>query len=574
MRTLGIFLLLSAGLVLRADETRRPIRLPVVPRATQTAAEHGWVAQQDPLALPDGGGVTTSDPVGGATTDHADSSVDGFSVDVADTSSELALDPPSAPSASDSDHPSESSIEWLTERLDAQEKEIAALREQIEVQNDLGGPIVTDGDGCDTTTEARLVPLVYEHQLVESICDEPADAPSHRSLNYYADYDEGFVIRPFDPARHPFELKTKAWIQFRHHGFDRDVDSWTDNAGITRPVPNRNDFDIERARLTFSGFALDKRSTYFLQLDGDTDGFHTVDFFDYWWAWKFGDRLQVQVGKRKVPAGRQWLLGARRTRFVDRPVANDFFRPDRTTGLFARGKLGEIGRYEAMVGAGYQTANVPNRLTDNRFAYAWTNYFDPFGDFGKTLTDFECSKPLVRFGHSFVYSQQSRAAFGIPINEADFLRLTDGTRLTERGALAPGVRVDRFKLYLYGVDFAWKAHGWSFNTEAFLRWIEDISGDGPLPTTDLFQRGFYAEGGFFLLPRKLDFNLRYSQVSGLFGNFSEYAMGFNWFPMNTRKMKISFDVTSLDGSPLNNTAIDVLVGDDGTLFRTQFQAEF
>ena len=90
------------------------------------------------------------------------------------------------------------------------------------------------------------------------------------------------------------------------------MDSWTDNAGITRPVKNRNAFDIERARLNFLGTALDPRLTYFYQLDGDSDGRHTVDFFDYWWAWKVSDRFRLQFGKRKVSAAsilhsRAWL---------------------------------------------------------------------------------------------------------------------------------------------------------------------------------------------------------------------------------------------------------------------------
>ena len=33
-------------------------------------------------------------------------------------------------------------------------------------------------------------------------------------------------------------------------------------------------------------------------------------------------------------------------------------------------------------------------------------------------------------------------------------------------------------------------------------------------------------------------------------------------------------MTVLDGSPIQNRATDILVGDDGTLFRTQLQAEF
>jgi hypothetical protein len=60
----------------------------------------------------------------------------------------------------------------------------------------------------------------------------------------------------------------------------------------------------------------------------------------------------------------------------------------------------------------------------------------------------------------------------------------------------------------------------------------------------------------------------------VFGSASEYAAGFNWYPLDTSKMKVSFDATSLDGSPLQNTTSDILVGDDGMLFRTQVQAEF
>ena len=101
-----------------------------------------------------------------------------------------------------------------------------------------------------------------------------------------------------------------------------------------------------------------------------------------------------------------------------------------------------------------------------------------------------------------------------------------------------------------------------------------MQGTGSLSSSKLFQRGFYVEGGHFLIPQKLDVNVRYSQVSGLYGNASEYAAGFNWYPLDTRRMKVSFDATVLDGSPLQNTTSDILVGDSGTLLRTQVQAEF
>jgi len=431
-------------------------------------------------------------------------------------------------------------------------------------------PEATNFGSKDAT---RRLPVVTEETVKPG---EKASKKMFERLDYYASYDKGFAIQPYNKKKNPFDIKINGWIQFRYHGFARDVDTWTDNAGVTRTVRNRNALDIERARLTFKGTALDPRLTYFYQLDGDTDGRHTVDFFDYWWSWKFSDRFNVQAGKRKVSGSRQWLLGARRTRFIDRPMANDFFRPDRTIGIWGRGKTGETGSYESMLGNGYRTSNLPNNVTDDQFTFAFSQHFYPFGKFGGQLVDYEYNcNPLVRIGHSFVYSPITSEALGAPNDETDFLRLADGTRLNQTGAISPGVTVSGVDVYFYGVDLAAKWNGWSLNSEVFLRWLENLEGDGPLAVDSLMQRGFYVEGGWFIIPKKLDWNVRYSQVRGLVGGGSEYAAGLNWYPMdNSYKMKCSFDVTVLDGSPLNNSSSDILVGDDGTLFRMQFQAEF
>lgn len=465
--------------------------------------------------------------------------------------------------------------EQLVRRLDEQSAEIARLQSELDEHKVLLKPSATMTDSSNCVSEQRTrVPLFTEQQLPND-CVDDTDRSVNHVLNFYADYDRGFVIHPFDEDKHPFELKLNGWIQFRHHGFIRDSETWTDNADVTRQIRNRNAFDIERARLTFDGFAVDKRLTYFLQLDGDTDGSHAVDFFDYWWAWQLTDRFKIEMGKRKVPASRQWLLGARRTRFIDRPMANDFFRPDRTVGLFGVGTIGETGHYQVMVGNGYQNANVPNSLSDDLFTYALTNYFDPFGKFGGQIVDYDQSEnPLVRIGHSFSYSPQTSNQIGTPLAEGFFLRLSDGTRVTQTDALAAGATVSEFDIWFYGVDFAFKYQGWSLNAELFLRWVENLRADAPLPIQSLFQHGYYVEAGKFLIPKRLDVNARYSQVDGEFGSGSEYSAGVNWYPLAKPWMKISLDVTSLNDSPLQNTTSDILVGDDGTLLRTQFQAEF
>lgn len=465
-------------------------------------------------------------------------------------------------------------IEQLQQQVDEQSKILRELRDQLDESDTNFGLISDSSDVSCTPAMKQRVALVAELPIEEG-CDVGAPNALSRKLNYFVDYDRGWRIEPFDRKKHPFDLRANGWIQFRHHGFSRQSESWTDNAGVTRPIRNRNAFDIERARLTLSGHAVDPRLTYFLQLDGDTDGAHGVDFFDYWWAWQWTDRFQIQMGKRKVSASRQWLLGARRTRFIDRPMANDFFRPDRTVGIWGVGQFAEHGHYELMVGNGYRTANLPNSVTDSRFTFAATSYLDPNGDFGGQIVDFDgTSTPLWRLGHSLVYSPQAGSQTGIPLDETDFLRLSDGTRLTQTGALAAGTTVSEFDLWFYGVDLAWKYRGWSATSEAFLQWIDDIAADGAVPQSNLFRHGFYVEGGRFIIPKTLDVNARYSQVAGEFGAANEIAAGFNWYPLAKPTIKCSFDVTYLDGSPLQNTTSDILVGDDGVLFRSQFQAEF
>lgn len=475
----------------------------------------------------------------------------------------------------------------LLSRLEAQQAAIAELQQQLQQlvpgatsvePNEPGIGNAMDG-GRDGDNGARIPPYDSRPRRIPLVTEVDACAPvapaDQAVVDFYCTYDRGFVIRPFSTAENPFELKTNGWIQFRHVAFVRDVESWTDNAGVTREVRNRNNLEIERARLVFSGHALRPELTYFLQLDGDTDGQELVDFFDYWWAWRFSDALQIQLGKRKVPASLQWQLTARQTRFIDRPLANDFFRPDRTIGLFAVGDPAENIHYELMVGNGYRTANRSSSELDNRFAFAALAYWDPWGDFGAGLVDWEFSDAYrSRLGHSFVYAPSSSLMAGLPTGEADFVRLADGTRLTDTGALAPNTRVSDFDIYWYGVDWFTKWNGWSLSSEVFLRWVQDLRGSGELPNQDFFQRGFYVEGGRFLIPQCLDVNGRYSQVSGWAGNASEYAVGGNWYPLGNPQLKLSWDITWLDGSPLNNTGSEILAGDDGVLFRTQFQAEF
>lgn len=127
---------------------------------------------------------------------------------------------------------------------------------------------------------------------------------------------------------------------------------------------------------------------------------------------------------------------------------------------------------------------------------------------------------------------------------------------------------------LYSVDAAFKYQGFSANAEYFFRWLQSIEGDGALPQSQIYDHGFYAESGYFLIPHKIELNSRISQVLGEFGNAYEYAGGVNWFINGTHQWKLTFDVSKLTRNPISNSGPNLVVGDDGLLFRTQLQIAF
>jgi len=420
------------------------------------------------------------------------------------------------------------------------------------------------------TVEKETVPILDYDETAKEY--RAAEMVSSKDPSWKVGYDRGFFLRGVQ-NNESFELKTNMRLQFRFVTFSRNADSWTNSAGVVLPIQDRQYFDIERARLLFSGHAFSPKLTYQSQFDFDTDSRHVASLLDGWVAWEYRDNRSVHFGKRKVPGTRNWILGAFDTRMVDRPISNEFFRPSRTTGIWFTGDPDPSFRYEFMIGQGYNTEGLTPQELGNNFATAGSIYRDVIGSYGPLRpTDFEYHDKLaVRLGMSAVASIEGTP--GRQLEETDFLRLTDGTRITEPNALAPGATVEGFQVYLFAVDAAYKYRGWSANAEYFIRSIQNLVSNIPVPSVGL-QHGFYTEGGFFIVPKRFELNSQYSFVTGDQGSANSYATGFSYYPRGMPFLKLSMDGTYIDGSPVNSTATNILVGDKGFLFRCQWQALF
>ncbi|WP_419192552.1 porin [Kolteria novifilia] len=383
------------------------------------------------------------------------------------------------------------------------------------------------------------------------------------------DYDDGFLLRPIDKSRTPFELKLNFHNQFRYTGFARDQPGYINAAGDPIPIENRNDFGVNRGRIVFSGFAIDPDLSYYINIDYNTVTGENISILTAWFGYRFSDALRLSFGLGKVPGTWEWLESSRYTLGAERSMATTFFRPSFTAGVWADGRLPGNVRYRAMVGDGFNTRSLSETEIDTSLLFSEMVWWEPLGDFGIGFSDLERhQRPVIRVGEAFTYAPNDAGPFGEPGPEQTVIRLSDGTPIVAEGALAPGVTVNSFNIALCSLHAGLKYRGFSLDGEYFLRWLTQIDGNGALPVSSLFDQGFMAQTGLFVLP-KVELYAIGSFVTGDFGSGSQVTGGANWYVRGTRNWRVTFDATALDTSPAQQARTGYQAGATGPLIRAQ-----
>lgn len=414
--------------------------------------------------------------------------------------------------------------------------------------------------------EAAFRSTVSPSPIAAADCDANASYPSH-----YITYDDGWALRPHDTVRSPYELKFNIHNQFRFTNLATTSDSFEDAAGNVHPTPSRNDFDVNRGRFVVSGYAFNPQLRFYTNIDYNTVSTRPVQLLLSWISYRFSDALELGMGLGKVPGTWEWNETSRFTLGTERTMATTFFRPSITAGVWAEGRLGEHVHYHALVGDGFNTFSLRAAELDTNLAFSTLAWWEPFDGFGPGFSDLEHHQSLsLRIGHGFTFASNDSDPIGEPGPEQTVIRLSDGTRLVETGALAPGVTVNAFDISLYTVHLGVKRRGVSFAAEYFLRWLTSIEGNGALPVNSLFDHGFFTQGGIFVIPQRLEVYGVGSYVQGDFGSGSEFGAGVNWYVDGRRGNRLTVEATRLDDSPAQQDRTAFVAGSSGTLIRVQW----
>jgi hypothetical protein len=377
------------------------------------------------------------------------------------------------------------------------------------------------------------------------------------------------------------ELSLSAYGLVRYINQLPEEQSFTDHLGNEHPVDTRHDLFPHRIMVFLKGWLGTPKLIYnfFFWTVTTTEQDALFGVLGYQFSRKFSLYAGINglPGTRSVQGSHPYWLGH------DRVMADEFFRPYFAYGIWAQGETVRGTWYNVMVANNNSALGVKASQLDREVSYGgsfwWmptTHEFGPRGAFG----DWEMHEEVAtRFGVSAVYSPEERytdSTTGATGNTT--LKLADSLNVFDTGALAPGVTVQNVDYQLLAIDAGLKYRGLFLQTELYRRQLDSFVADGALPVTEIVDTGFYVQAGFYPIPRKLEIYAATSQIFGDddagFGDSSEYLIGANWYPFDTRNHRLNLQIIDVNDSPAGSTFGYYTAGQDGTTVSAAFSVFF
>lgn len=319
-----------------------------------------------------------------------------------------------------------------------------------------------------------------------------------------------------------FQLSMGARLQSRY--------TFTDN----ETGQDTSEFRVRRMKLFMSGYAYTKDLTYKLQVNfADSSKL----FEDAWLNYRLVDEAQILFGQEKVQFARQEITSSGAQQFVDRANATDTFKVGRDTGLMLHGKVAKgLLNYNLGVygGVGQNTLR-----TTNNNALAARVAFNPLGDMPYSEADLEHSeKPLVSIGANyFMDTLKKTSATAFETNNLTFAGSNGWLKGSSFGA------TEKVDINTFGIDTAFKWMGFSAQGEYFVG-----QADGQTTNNTLRAHGFYAQAGYFIIPKQLEVATRYSYVDPNRDSANDLrteTSGAISYYFNKNNLKLQADVTNI-----------------------------
>jgi hypothetical protein len=383
-------------------------------------------------------------------------------------------------------------------------------------------------------------------------------------------YRDGIVIwEAGEHAKVPFLLKFNVNTQIRYLNTLDSETTFTDHLGVAHDVHTRNDITVNRTMFILGGYIFDKRAQYSVTVWTSAGSASIVVAGNI--GWRFNKAFTFTGGYTGVPGSRSLVNTFPFFTASDRSMADNFFRPGFTQGVWASGQPVKGLNYLVFLGNGLNTLNISAAKIDTHLLYSGSVWWEPLGPYGGTgkssnmYDDYFASKKVrIRLGTAFTHSREDRfnnLNQTTPDNTSMYN--SDGLLTFSTGAFAPGVTLNVATYKMWAADGGIKWNGLAVNGQYFQRRLGNFSADGPLPLASTFDQGGELSASYFVRPRKVMPYLRGSWVLGQFGNSYEYGAGVKWFYLRTERLWVNAEVFRVNKAPYSGTFTPYTAGMTG-----------
>ncbi len=360
-------------------------------------------------------------------------------------------------------------------------------------------------------------------------------------------------------------------------------ETYTDSFGNTKTIQVRQDVQLQKFFLPFSGWFMSPKFRYYLYVwsanTSQGDPAQVVGGGNI--SYTFNRFATFGAGITSLPSVRStegqfpyWLT-------VDtRLIADEFFRGSYTSGVWMKGDIGLKLKYHVMFAnnlstLGVSAAQLDNKMQTQSYALQW---MPTTGEFGlwNTFGDYDDHQKLatrvgVHFTHSVEDKQSQPGTEGI---ENSQIRLSDGSVIFTPNLFADGTTVDSVRYKMTSVDAGLKYRGMSVEGEVYKRWLSDYTGINTGIIPDISDDGYQMQASAMVVPKILQTYVGWSQIFGDYGDPWEWRGGASWYFLKTRGVRVNGEFINVHGSPVGYTAYPMPVGATGKIFHFNLEMNF
>jgi DUF3011 family protein len=427
------------------------------------------------------------------------------------------------------------------------------------------GVWVSDGCSADFVVGGEL-PASAEQKPTKQ--KSPEYVPNAGFLLYEGENGQ-IYMRLFSYARYLNQLKIDP--------------TYTDFFGNVKPVQQRQDVQLNKFFLPFTGWFLTPKFRYYLYVwssnpsQGDPAQVVGAGNLSY----TFNRFVTFGAGITSLPSVRStegqfpyWLT-------VDnRLIADEFFRGSYTTGFWLKGELATKVKYMAMIANNLSTLGVSASQMDNvfdttSFMVQWLPTTGEFGLYG-TFGDFDYHEKLAtRLAAHLTQSTEDRQSQpGTEGIENSQIRLTDGSVIFTPDLFGVGITVERVRYKMASLDGGIKYKGFSVEAEYYWRWLSDFTGPGTGVIEDIDDHGYQVQISGMAVKDIVQVYAGGAEIRGEFGNGSEVRGGVSWYPLKKRGLRLNTEWIHLNHCPVGYTAVPYPVGGNGDVYHADLEMNF